>query len=459
MTWTASQLAAACKGTLYGPADAKVRAVSSDTRMLDATSQSLFIGLRGVNFDGDDFASGALRSGAVGVLVHQGRVPELSDTQFAIEVDDTLFALGELAKAHLESLDATVIAITGSNGKTTTKEMTAAALEPYGTVHKNPGNHNNRIGLPLSALNADADVDFIVLELGMNEFGEISRLTEICRPDVGVVVSIGAAHLEGVGTIEGVIRAKGELYLGLQSTAVAVVAADDAYVVKAAAGTGARVVNVGAKADDVRVGTIRRRGIAGLTSSLTVGGSTYELELRSLARHDMRNGALVAGILHALGLDPAQGLRALERHEGVDGRVDWLVASGVNIIDDTYNANPSSVASALRTLGEVAGQDRRIAVLGDMLELGPDASNLHREVGVLAADMGVDILYAVGKHNAEIASGFYGDNVVCANDADEITSHLTSIVRPDDWVLVKGSRGMRMERVVHALSQVTGGRA
>jgi UDP-N-acetylmuramoyl-tripeptide--D-alanyl-D-alanine ligase len=452
MAWTAEQLADACGGTLHGPNTVTAKEVITDTRRLTSTSQALFVGLRGPTFDGDDFATGALRTGASGVLVHQGRVPELQDGQFAIEVEDTLYALGELARVHLENLDLTVIAITGSNGKTTTKEMTAAALEPYGVVLKNPGNHNNRIGLPLTVLGATAQVDYLVLELGMNEFGEISRLTEICKPDVGVVVSIGAAHLEGVGSIAGVIKAKGELYQGLSASAIAVVPSDDANVVRAAEGTPAQVIDVGANANTVKVGPIRRRGTAGLSSQLTISGQVYELELRTLARHDVQNGAIVTGILHGLGLELLPGTRALERHTGVDGRVDWIVSQGLNIIDDTYNANPSSVAAALRTLGEVSGQSRSIAVLGDMLELGDESASLHYDMGVLAADVGVDVLYAVGNYNKDLASGFYGDTVVCATDAAEITHQVAATAQPGDWILIKGSRGMKMERVVHALT-------
>jgi len=452
MTWTATQIAAACGGKLYGSGELIAKVVATDTRRLSQTSEALFVGLQGPSFNGDDFAPGALRSGATGVLVHDGRVPDLGPNQFAIEVEDTLFALGGLARTHLATLDTTVIAITGSNGKTTTKEMTAAALEAYGTVLKNPGNHNNRIGLPLTVLQATPAIDYLVLELGMNEFGEIERLTEICNPDVGAVVSIGAAHLEGVGSLDGVIQAKGELYQNLRADAVAVVPSDDANVVQAAKGTKASVIDVGTHADAVRMGPIRRRGIAGLSSRLTIEKRTYELDIRTLARHDLRNGALVAGILHGLGLDVAAGTRVLERHPGVNGRVDWVVSRGINIIDDTYNANPSSVAAALRTLGEVSGHSRSIAVLGDMLELGDNAGELHRDVGVLAADVGVDVLYAIGQYNQDVAAGYYGDTIVCASDADEISHHLASYAKAGDWILVKGSRGMKMERVVHALT-------
>lgn len=447
MMLTGQQAAEITGGTLLGGADGVCTGIATDTRKISAGD--LFVPLVGERFDGHDFIQRAVESGCCGALVQTGRSIAL-DQRVHVEVTDTLWALGELARAHLATLGLPVIGITGSNGKTSTKEMMACALSAYGSVLKNHGNHNNLIGLPQTALRADASHDYAVLEMGMSVPGEIERLAEIAAPRVGLITSVASAHLQGVGSIDGVRREKAALFQGLASDGVAVVNARDPQVRRAAEGLAARTITVGGPDSDIRVEGVKRRGVAGITATLHYSGSSYILELRTLARHDIWNAALAVGALAALGLDLLPGLQALRDYAGVPGRMAWKVTpDGVNVIDDTYNANPASMRSALQTLGELSA-GRKIAVLGDMLELGDDTAELHEELGQMAADIQVDALFAVGEHAASVAEGF-GGKTVCVNDADEVIEPLKRLVRRGDWVLVKGSRGVRAERVVQAL--------
>ncbi len=450
MNLSARQVASAVHGVLYGR-DVPLTGVSTDSRSLAAGQ--LFVPLRGPSFDGHAFIDGAFERGAAASLVAADADRNLDDGRVYLEVQDTLAALGELAHAWLQTLPAVRLALTGSNGKTTTKELLAAALAPYGDVHKTYGNHNNLVGMPLTAFGAKASHRFVVFELGMNAPGEIATMTRLVVPHVGLITSIAPAHLQGVGSIEGVAAAKGELFRGLGPGAFVVVNGFDARVKALAEGLEQRRVVVGPGRDaDVCVARIQRQGVAGFTAALVIAGRSHTLTLRTLARHDVINAALAVGVVVALGLDVEPALAALTRHTGVYGRMAWVVTPrGVNVIDDTYNANPGSMRAALEALAEAGAGARRIAVLGDMRELGHGAPALHTELGALAGDLGVDALYAVGRHAEDYATGYAGDRVVCGDDVPDVVAHLTKTVRKGDWVLVKGSRGMRMERVVEAL--------
>ena len=449
MTLTGKDIAAAIGGRCLSGADRRCTGISTDTRTLG--QGNLFVALRGESFDGHAFIHQAIDKGAAGVVVEEGWDGWLQG-HIVVEVPDALHALGSLARAHLAPLPAARIAITGSNGKTGTKEMAAFALAAYGAVTRTRGNFNNLVGLPLTAFEVGSTDAFAVFEMGMNRPGEIARLAEIVQPRVGLVTAVAEAHLEGLGSIDAVARAKGELYQALGKDAVAIVNARDAWCVRAAEGTKARVLRVGVgKGADVSVEGIRRTGVAGFAATLHLGGKPFDLRLRALGRHEVWNAALAVAVLDALGLDPAAGIAALERYAGMPGRLAWRVtAAGVNVIDDAYNANPASMRAALETLAEVGQGARRIAVLGDMRELGGSAAALHERIGQTAAELDTDVLLAVGSYADEVARGF-GDGVVTAGDCADILDTLTKMVRPGDWVLVKGSHSMHMERAVAAL--------
>jgi UDP-N-acetylmuramoyl-tripeptide--D-alanyl-D-alanine ligase len=450
--WTGQEVARITGGNLRSGAETTVTGVSTDSRTVQPGQ--LFVPLVGEHHDGHRFITDAVARGCGGYLAQPGCVVDPEQKTLAqVVVPDTLQALGDLAADHLGRARAATVAITGSNGKTSTKEMLALALGAYGVVAKNPGNHNNLIGLPLAALSVTDECDYVVLEMGMNRPGEIGRLTEIVQPDVGVVTTIAAAHLEGLHTLEGVTWAKGELFAGLSSSACAVVATYDTNIRRIAEGIDARTLTVGENGADVAIEAIRRTGVGGYSAKVSIGEQSYTLRLRTLARHEVWNAALVVGVLAALGLDPAPGIAALAHYQAVEGRICWRVSPrGVNVIDDTYNANPASMKSALRSLGEVALGARTIAVLGDMLEMGGQAPAYHEEVGRFAAELGVDYLFAVGTFAEAIVRGFGSSDCHEAADCQDVLEPLCSLVEPGDWVLVKGSRGMRMERAVNALA-------
>jgi UDP-N-acetylmuramoyl-tripeptide--D-alanyl-D-alanine ligase len=454
MKLTCHDVAAAVHGVLHGP-NALVNGVSTDTRAL--TAGQLFVPLRGPNFDGHAFIDAAFATGAAASLVAGDCERRLDDHRVYIEVPDTQVALGELGRAWALRVGATRVAITGSNGKTTTKDLVALVLAAYGPTHKTWGNHNNLIGLPLTLLSMVEGTRFAALEMGMNAPGEIAALTRLGVPHIGLVTSIGAAHLEGLGSIEGVAAAKGELFLGLARGATAIVNAFDPRVAQLPVAPGVKRLVVGPKPGaDLLLSRITREGTAGFSAVLTIGAENHKLSVRSLARHDVVNAALAVAVVHALGLPlgPALGALASASPEPAAkrGRLGWVrTGSGVNIIDDTYNANPASMRAAVEALCEVSAGVRRFAVLGDMLELGDGASALHRDIGMLASDLGVDALFAVGRYSDDYASGYDGDKVICGGDVPEILDQLLMTVKKGDWVLVKGSRGARMERVVEAL--------
>ncbi len=455
MNLSGTSVAQAVGGRLVAGGEVVANGVSTDTRTVRAGQ--LFVPLVGERFDGHDFLTRAMDAGASGAIVQAGVPVALGEGRIHVEVEDTLAALGDLARAHLARLAARRIAITGSNGKTTTKELAAVALAAYGETAKTAGNFNNLVGLPLTAFTVNETSRFALFEMGMNHPGEIARLTQIAAPEIGLVTSIGEAHLEGLKTIDAVIAAKGELYAGLAATGTAIVNMRDPGVVRAAEGTPARRrLRVGTGRDmDVSVEGIRRTGVAGLGATLVVRGKPYDLRLRTLGRHDVWNAALAVAILVALDLEPAAGIEALERFPGTPGRLHWRPARGgaVNVLDDSYNANPASMRAGLDTLAEIArknGATRMIAVLGDMRELGERAPSLHEHVGAHAAAVEVDALFAVGRHAEDLARGF-GDGVVCASDCAAILEPLARFVRAGDWVLVKGSHSLRMERAVQAL--------
>ena len=443
MNWTGQQVAEHVRGVLRAGPSRPCRGVSTDTRTL--APGELYVPLEGERFDGHEFIAQAAERGCAGAVVRAGTPVQL-DPRIHVEVPDTLVALGDLAAAWLRECRAAVVGITGSNGKTSTKEMAAVALAAYGHTIRNQGNFNNLVGLPLTALRVTPDVRYAVLEMGMNRPGEIARLAEIAQPRVGVVTNVAPAHLAGLGSIDAVAAAKGELFRGLAPDAVAVVNARDPRVLKASEGIAARRVTVGqGRAVDISCEGLRRTGVAGLVATLRIHGRPHDLVIRSLARHDIWNAALAVGVVVAMGLDPEPGLRALERYEGVRGRLTWRVTPDVvNVIDDTYNANPASTRAALETLAELGADHPTVAVLGDMLELGPEA------IGQAAADMDIGHLVACGAHAADVARG-YGADALTAPTATDAIDAVRRLAVPGAWVLVKGSRGMRMERVVAAL--------
>jgi UDP-N-acetylmuramoyl-tripeptide--D-alanyl-D-alanine ligase len=446
--WTLRAAAARAGGEIRG-ADAAFRGVGTDSRR-DLKGQ-LFVALRGERFDGHDFARSAVDAGAAALLVDHPL--DLSIPQWV--VDDTRLALGRLAAAHRDDFRGRIVAVTGSNGKTTCKEMIAAVLGQAGSVRATRGNLNNDIGLPLTLLGAD-DEDFLVLEMGANHAGEIRYLTSIARPDVAVITNAGRAHLEGFGSVEGVARAKGEIAEGLPARGTFIVPSDSPWIgLWRGLAAGRPMLTCGPDAAaDVRApleGVTSHWGEDGFRTRFQVktGERVLDLELSLAGIHNVRNALIASAVALALGVG-AEALRSgLAVMRPVPGRLfPRIGAGGVRIIDDTYNANPDSVLAAIDVLTGLRG--RHLLVLGDLGELGSDAPALHRQLGETARQVGVDALYAVGELSAVAAEGF-GRGARHFPDQSALIAALRADLGSGDLVLVKGSRLAAMDRVADAL--------
>jgi UDP-N-acetylmuramoyl-tripeptide--D-alanyl-D-alanine ligase len=446
--WTLAGAAERAGGEVRG-ADAAFGGVGTDSRA-DLTGQ-LFVALRGERFDGHDFARAAVQAGAAALMVDHAL--DLSIPQWV--VDDTRLALGRLAAARRDDFRGRIVAVTGSNGKTTCKEMIAAVLGQAGSVRATRGNLNNDIGLPLTLLGA-GDEDFLVLEMGANHAGEIRYLTSIARPDVAVITNAGRAHLEGFGSLEGVARAKGEIVEGLPPGGTFIVPSDSPWLgLWRGLAAGRPMLTCGPDAAaDVRApleGIVSHWGEDGFRTrfQVTAGGRPLDLALSLAGIHNVRNALIAAAVAHVLGVGADALGAGLAAMRPVPGRLFPRVGvGGVRIIDDTYNANPDSVLAAVQVLMGLNG--RHLLVLGDLGELGPEASELHRQLGEAARRAGVDALYAVGELSAAAVEGF-GRGARHLPDQSALLAALRADLGAGDLVLIKGSRLAAMDRVADAL--------
>jgi UDP-N-acetylmuramoyl-tripeptide--D-alanyl-D-alanine ligase len=436
-------------------------AVTIDSRRVAAGD--LFVALRGQTYDGHDFVAAALARGARAAIVDH--IVSSVEPSVLIVVDDTLKALGDLAAFTRARSPMKVVAITGSNGKTTTKEMVAAICNvavwppPFQRILKTEGNLNNLIGLPLTLLRMTGDEAVGVLEMGMNQPGEIARLTEIARPDFGVVLNIGRAHLQGVGGLAGVAAAKGELFEGLRSDAVIAVNVDDPWVVKIAERFPGRKVRFGSRGE-VEARNIVDFGFDGVGFELVIEGTGAKVRLRMIGLHNVKNALAAAALGHAMELPIdviAKGL--LEASPPPMRMQAERLANGVVILNDAYNANPSSVEAALEALRRIPG--RLVVVLGAMWELGDEGRRAHREIGERVASLGADLLVTVGDLGEVIATGAVDAGMaetavsVCATHQEAADAVMRNR-QAGDVVLVKGSRGMKMEEVIRLLRGAAG---
>jgi len=434
--------------------------VSIDTRTL--APGALFVAIRGENHDAHGFLANALAAGAGGVLVErEDAVPAGAQLPVLLAADTTR-ALGALAAGHRASFAGPVVAITGSNGKTTTKQMCAAILSELGPCLATQGNLNNQFGLPLTLLRRDAEHRTLVVELGMNHRGEIAPLAAIARPTIGVITTIGSAHIEFLGSREAIAEEKGDLVAALAADGVAVLPGDDPLARAQAKRCRARVVRFGLSAGcEVRAEDVRAEG-DGFAFRLVTPQGEAKLRAAGLGEPTVTNALAASAACLAAGASLAQIAAGLARYAPAKGRMQRVqLANGALLIDDTYNANPQSMEAALASLGRLRGSGRAFAVLGDMGELGAHAAPGHRGVGALAGELRVDALYALGAHaalvrDAALAAGLEGARAHVAASHDEIAEALRRTLRAGDVVLVKGSRSMRMERVVEALTGMKG---
>ena len=419
----------------------------------------LFVAVRGERFDGHDFIDQAMASGATGALVARGRGAAcMRPGLTVIEVEDTVQALGRLAQAHRRAqADLRIVGVAGSNGKTTTKELCAAvcvAALGADAVLKTEGNLNNHLGVPLTLLRLEPQHRVAVVEMGMSALGELAYLAELVSPDIGVIVSIGVEHLEHLHTLDNVARAEAEI---LPSVRTAVLPLDEPLLAshhQDAVARGTRVWSFGGTGADVSV-TENRADASGVALSLGLpGGRTLQAHLPLVGVHNGVNAAAAVAVGLALGLAPEAIRRGLETVQPAKHRAQLISVGNRLVLDDCYNASPVSMRAALDAL-VAAGQGRRkLAVLGDMLELGPDSRRLHHELGAYAA-MCVDeliVLGAEGRHIFEAAAPLLGEHVVLVDSPEAAAALAWAKSGPGDVILIKASRGMRLERVIDHLT-------
>jgi len=436
------EVAQALKARANGP-DVEFDSVSTDSRNLPAGA--LFIALRGERFDGHAFAARALEQGAAAVMVDAASGLDVSP---AIVVQDTRLALGQLAAWYRSRMPARVLAITGSNGKTTVKEMLTSILRKVAgeaAVLATIGNLNNDIGMPLTLLRLTPAQRYAVLEMGMNHPGELDYLSRLARPDAALVNNALRAHLEGLGSVEAVARAKGEIYAGLPDGGVALVNADDAHadLLRELAGE-RRVVTFGLNQGEVRADC--RLLPFGLELDLHTPAGDVAITLSVPGRHNALNAVAAAAMAQVVGVSLDDIAKGLAAYTGVKGRLQpHACILGARLIDDTYNANPDSVSAAIAVLAAQPGQ--RILVLGDMGELGADAVELHREIGQTAKQAGIDRLLCLGDLSSHAVQAF-GQGAMHFERIEELLAEIEQALGPEVTVLVKGSRFMQMERVV-----------
>lgn len=427
--------------------DILIRGVSTDTRTL--SEGNLFVALQGPHFDGHHYIEQARRRGAAAAVV--GRIT--ADRLSQLQVEDTRLGLGKLAAHWRRQFDLPLVAVTGSNGKTTVKEMLAAILARRGRTLVTRGNFNNDIGVPQTLFGIDQGHAYAVLELGANHPGEIAYLTALVQPTVALVNNAGPAHLEGFGSIAGVARAKGELFDCAGPATVCVLNADDAYIDVWRTLAASRPVTTFGLGTDADVSATWTGDMNASEIQLCTPHGVASTRIALPGRHNVMNALAATAAALAVGVDLDTIANGLREVQPVHGR--WEAGAGVcgaRIIDDTYNANPASLEAALTLLA--SADSETWLVLGDMGELGPDSEQLHRAMGEAAKRAGVRRLFALGRL-AALAADAFGEGAAVFAAADELSDALRSPLHADVTVLVKGSRAMRMERVVDALRAVT----
>ncbi len=431
--------------------------VSSDSRTLEAGQ--LFVALKGERYDGHQFVAQALAKGAAAALVARGFSLPSGPPACLLEVPDTLKALGDLAAAWRREFSTRVAAITGSNGKTTSKEMLAAILGQRHRVLKNRGNLNNLIGLPLTLLTLDEGHSAAVLEMGMNQPGEIARLTQIAAPEAGLITNVGPAHLGPLGSLEAVAAAKVELFQGLSVSATALVNLDDPRLAPWARRLDCRVLTFGLNAAaEVRARSVTAQGEGQSFELALPMGEPVTVRLPVAGLHNVRNAVAAAAAAWALGQDPQSMMAGLISFRPMPGRLTPIkTRGGMWLLDDTYNANPASLAAGLQTLDSLAGDRPRALILGDMLELGPSAPQLHFNAGRQAVESGCSLVLALGEQAEQVVAGardagLGGSAAQGFGELDPLLAEAGRLLNPEHVLLVKGSRSMHMERAVKALT-------
>jgi len=433
--------------------DRMIREIVTDSRTI--RDGDVFFALKGKTYDGADFAENALKKGAVMAVVNRDATRGRMFSGPVLAVDDTLLALGVVAKDYRKRFTVKTVAVTGTSGKTTVKDMAIMILAKRHPVHGTPGNYNNFIGVPLSVFGLTTRHRWAVFELGMSAPGEIRYLADLTQPDVGVILNVGPGHIEFFKSLGEIAAAKMELLDALPSDGTAVINADDEFLKTAERRTHARIIGFGVKnrceyrAENVE---LRQDGCV----SFTVEGNRIDLNVPGL--HNVYNALAayaIGSIADVRGSDAAAALRSFT---APNMRMQSFIKNGIRFIDDSYNANPLSMRAAAEVLRHIGGK-RRIAVLGDMLELGKEAETAHEEIGGLFGSIGLDLLCLVGNmaggyRKGAVQSGMKAGSVWTFGDKNEAAEFIDRAKRPGDVILVKGSRALGLETIIHSLSGV-----
>jgi UDP-N-acetylmuramoyl-tripeptide--D-alanyl-D-alanine ligase len=444
-----------------------IAGVSTDTRTIQ--EGNLFVPFVGEQYDGHEYVQTAHERGAVAVLWQRDHaIPNHLD-QIEIPiilVDNTLVAYQQLAASYRQQLSVRVIGITGSNGKTSTKDMVASVMATQFKVHKTLGNFNNEIGLPLTLLELDETTEIAVVELGMSGFGEIELLTRIARPNVAIITNVGEAHMLQLGSREGIARAKFEIMSGVQENGVLIYHGDEPLLRKLVEednDQSARAITFGSDHgnNDYSPTDIRIQGDRSYFSIKIKGQSESlsELTIPLLGRHNVINALAAVAVAREFGLDESSIREGLHKTIPTGMRIELLHASGgLTILNDAYNASPASMKAAIQLINELHGYEQKIVVLGDMLELGPQAESFHREIGVLLNTLSFDYVFTFGEMAAYIAeecrTTYALDRVRAFMDKADISRQIAAVAQPQDIVLVKASRGNKLEELVDMLRQL-----
>jgi len=456
---TLAQLLEAVDGKLLGEfqdLNAPIQRVDTDSRSIHPGA--LFIPLVGERFDGHAYINAALESGAAGCITARDRESYRPD-KFYVKVANTQRALRDLAAWYKERFHIPFVAVTGSVGKTTAKDMIAAVLGTRYKVLKTEGNFNNNIGLPLTLLRLDRSYEICVLEMGMDKFGEIDYLADIVKPDVGVITNIGDAHIERLGSRENIFKAKCELLPHIRRDGLLVLNGDDDLLSTLQGGTSVQTVFCGQGDElDYRARVVGGDGVSHIHCRLTTPNMDREVRIPALGEHMIYPALIAAAVGEWFDLTADQIEQGLIRFVPTRMRMNLIHrADQITILDDTYNANPQSVRAAVSVLGD-SHSSWKVAVLGDMLELGPFAPALHAGVGECLGRAGIDCLVAVGEMSAHIAQGARESGVPLVyhcSGKDEAKTILGQVIKPDSTILVKASRGMKMEELVSCLLELT----
>lgn len=431
-----------CKGDL-------IANVVKDNR--DATEGSLFVCLPGANFHGHDFAEKAYAAGAICCLAEK----VLDTDKPFVYVENTAKALADLAAYYRSLFSIPIVGITGSVGKTTAKEMTAAVLAKKYNVLKTDKNLNNELGVPLTLLSLREEHTAAVVEMGISDFGEMRRLSQMVRPDICLMTTIGYCHLENLGDLAGVLKAKSEVYEYMAADGIAVVNGDDEYLKNY--DPGIKKVTFGLNNDnDFWADNVRIKGLSGVTCDVHTENSEFALEVPAFGSHIVLAALAAAAIGRALDISDKDITAGVMDYVPVEGRANVIDTGYITVIDDCYNANPNSVSAALMSLSILP--NRKVAILGDMFELGKNSKNLHREIGICAGHNGIDSLICCGNHAEFTYKGMIASG--CQKESwffpmkDSLYSVLPSLIKQGDVVLVKASHGMHFEEIVEELKKL-----